>query len=152
MGTDEPSRVLLKKCAPKRHRWRQPIKLIPVISLYEGSISVAQASRTMGTDEPSRVLLKKCAPKRHRWRQPIKFMPVISLYEGSNSVDFWDMQLWEFASNGEWSEKWLIGPESPLLLYIWHKLPPKHRPYRHARWSVLVLTLVLSPYVGPYSF
>ena len=41
MGTDEPSRVLLKKCAPKRHRWRQPIKLIPVISLYEGFISVA---------------------------------------------------------------------------------------------------------------
>ena len=40
MGTDEPSRVLLKKCAPKRHRWRQPIKFIPVISLYEGSISV----------------------------------------------------------------------------------------------------------------
>ena len=40
MGTDEPSRVLLKKCAPKRHRWRQPIKFIPVISLYEGSICV----------------------------------------------------------------------------------------------------------------
>ena len=40
MGTDEPSRVLLKKCAPKRHMWRQPIKFIPVISLYEGSISV----------------------------------------------------------------------------------------------------------------
>ena len=40
MGIDEPSRVLLKKCAPKRHRWRQPIKFIPVISLHEGSISV----------------------------------------------------------------------------------------------------------------
>ena len=40
MGTGEPSQVLLKKCAPKRHRWRQPIKFIPVISLYEGSISV----------------------------------------------------------------------------------------------------------------
>ena len=35
-----PSRMLLKKCAPKRHRWRQPIKFIPVISLYKGSISV----------------------------------------------------------------------------------------------------------------
>ena len=40
MGADEPSRVILKKCAPKRNRWRQPIKFIPVISLYEGSISV----------------------------------------------------------------------------------------------------------------
>ena len=40
MGTDELSRVLLQKCAPKRHRWRQPIKFSPVISLYECSISV----------------------------------------------------------------------------------------------------------------
>ena len=40
MEIDEPSRVLLLKCEPKRHRWRQPIKLIHVISLYKGSISV----------------------------------------------------------------------------------------------------------------
>ncbi len=40
MGTDEPLRLLLQKCAPKRHRWRQPIKLFPVISPYEGSISM----------------------------------------------------------------------------------------------------------------
>ena len=40
MGTDEPSRVLLQKCVPKRHKWRQPIKSIPEISLYKGSISV----------------------------------------------------------------------------------------------------------------
>ena len=34
MGTDEPSRVLLQKCVPKRHRWRQPIKFVPVICPY----------------------------------------------------------------------------------------------------------------------
>ena len=39
-GLMNPSRVLLKKCAPKTHRRRQPIKFIPVISLYEGSIIV----------------------------------------------------------------------------------------------------------------
>ena len=39
-GPMNPSRVLLKKCAPKRHMWRQPIQFILVISLYEGSISV----------------------------------------------------------------------------------------------------------------
>ena len=40
MGTDEPSRVLLHKCEPNIHTWKQPIKFIPVISLYKGSISM----------------------------------------------------------------------------------------------------------------
>ena len=32
------------------------------------------------------------------------------------------------------------------MYYIWHKLPPKHRPYKHARG------IYISPYVGPYSY
>ena len=33
-----------------------------------------------------------------------------------------------------------------VLCTIWHKLPPKHRPYKHARG------ICISPYVGPYSY
>ena len=33
-----------------------------------------------------------------------------------------------------------------VMYYIWHKLPPKHRPYKHARG------ICISPYVGPYSY
>ena len=32
------------------------------------------------------------------------------------------------------------------MYYIWHKLPPKHRPYKHARG------ICISPYVGPFSY
>ena len=32
------------------------------------------------------------------------------------------------------------------MYYILHKLPPKHRPYKHARG------ICISPYVGPYSY
>ena len=32
------------------------------------------------------------------------------------------------------------------MYYIWHKLLPKHRPYKHARG------ICISPYVGPYSY
>ena len=32
------------------------------------------------------------------------------------------------------------------MYYIWHKLPPKHRPYKHARGICII------PYVGPYSY
>ena len=32
------------------------------------------------------------------------------------------------------------------MYYILHKLPPKHRPYKHARG------ICITPYVGPYSY
>ena len=33
-----------------------------------------------------------------------------------------------------------------IMYYIWHKLPPKHRPDKHARG------ICVSPYVGPYFY
>ena len=39
MGTDEPLRVLLQKCVPKRHRWIQAIQFIPVICLCKALIA-----------------------------------------------------------------------------------------------------------------
>ena len=74
------------------------------------------ARSASGTDEPSWMLLQKCVPKIHMWRQPISFIPVISLYKGSISMDFFGICSYESLHVMASNLKWLMGPESPLLL------------------------------------